>query len=179
MNKTPKIILLIVICFFVVIVTYLFLAKKTNLPLPIPTVSQKLNFKDISGGCGKVFVYKITTDDSTGISVSADAKKLNLSAEGKTFEIGNTEGLNVEILMGERIGRLYCNDVVYSDQQEPKKFIAKSGRVIISIADAGKDPELSGNYKTTVILNDVRFNDSDIVIDELIFKDVRVGWYPG
>jgi hypothetical protein len=63
--------------------------------------------------------------------------------------------------------------------------LGKSGKVIITISDVDESqPVWNRNYTATVILKDVHFveengNNSDVIIDELIFKDVRVGWLPG
>ncbi len=187
MNKTVKTILLIGVIGVVVVPVSFFVARKMNLLSPaskVPTPTS-ITFQETGGGCGNIFVYKINTDDTVGISVSAIKEKLNFSNTEKTFEIGQTDGLNVEILVGDTIAQLYCNDVVYTDQPKPKKLIGKSGKAVISISKIDESqPEWNRNYTATVMLKGVRFTEedgsnSDILIDELTFKDIRVGWFPG
>ena len=66
-----------------------------------------------------------------------------------------------------------------------EKLLGKTGKVTVTISDIDETrPVWDRNYKATVILKDVHFieengNNSDITLDELIFKDVRVGWLPG
>lgn len=185
MNKTIKIILSAIAVILFGVLGYFFVTRKTNVFSPIPKVPASITFQEFGGGCGNIFVYKINNDDTAGISVSARKEKLNFSIDEKTFEIGKTDGLNVEILIGDKIARLYCNDVVYPDQPKFKKLIGKSGKAILSISKIDESqPEWNRNYAATVILKDVRFAEengdtSDIIINELIFKDIRVGWLPG
>jgi len=185
MNKTAKTILLIVIVGLVAIFGYFLIARKTNILSPSPKVPATITFQETSGGCGNIFVYKINKEDTAGISVSARKEKLNFSSAEKTFEIGRTDGLNVEILVGDKIARLYCNDVLDPDQPKSKKLVGKTGKAIISISKIDESqPEWNRNYTATVILKDVHFveengNNSDITVEELIFKDIRVGWLPG
>jgi len=183
MNKTVTIVFAIIVVALIAFIIYSFGVKKNStFYTKLPTT---ITFEETGGGCGNVFVYKINSSDTVGISISADKKKLNLSTAEKVFEIGKIAGLNVQLLIGEKIRQLYCNDVLYPDQPKPKKFVGKSGQAVISISkiDASQ-PEWSQNYTTTVILKNVHFmeengSDSDITVDELIFRDIRVGWLPG
>lgn len=142
-------------------------------------------FQESGGGCGSIFVYKVNSDGTVGISVSARQDKLGLSTQEKTFEVGKTDGLNIEILMGQNIADQYCTDIVYPDQPNFKRLIGKSGKAIIAISSIDESqPAWNRNYTTTVILKDVRFvdendNNSDITVDELFFKDIRVGQLDG
>lgn len=169
--------------FFVFLVTVILIPSSNG--AETLTSEKTLAFQDESRGCANAFVYKINKDNTVGISVWADKERLNLSTYDKTFEIGKTNDLRVEILQGESISSHYCNDVVYPDKSIPKKLIGKSGKAIINISKDDKSlPEWNRDYKTTIILKDVHFsyekgNDSDIFIDILFFKDVNVGWMPG
>ncbi|AKM83416.1 hypothetical protein A2422_00915 [Candidatus Woesebacteria bacterium RIFOXYC1_FULL_31_51] len=185
MNKTTKTTLLIAIVGLVAILGYFFVARKTNVFSPTPKVPASISFQEIGGGCSNIFVYKINSNNTAGISVYAIKEKLNLSTMEKTFEIGKTDGLSVEILIGDKIKMLYCNDAVDPNQPKSKKLIGKTGKAIISISKIDESQSAwNRNYTTTVILKDVRFveengNDSDITVDELIFRKIRVGWLPG
>ena len=169
-----------------VVFGYFFAAKKyPNIFSPTPKAPASISFQETGRGCGNIFVYKVNKDDTAGISVSARKEKLNFSSTEKTFEIGKSDSLNVEILAGDKITRLYCNDAVDPNQPKSKKLIGKSGKATISISDIDESqPRWNRNYTATVILKDVHFveengNNSDVIIDELIFRDVRVGWLPG
>jgi hypothetical protein len=82
-------------------------------PTPkIVTQSISNIFQSESGGCSNIFVYKTNKDNTTGISVSANKDKLKLSTAQKTFNIEGIDGLEVELLMGQDIKSLYCNDAL-------------------------------------------------------------------
>ncbi len=182
MNKK---VIIVVIVGMVVVFGYFFVREKPNIFAPILKLSTSIIFQETGGGCGDIFVYKINNDHTASISVSANKEKLNFSTTEKTFEIGKSDGLRVEIRIGEKYAHFYCTDVLPPTQLTIRKLFGKSGKAIISISDVDKSkPQWIGNYTATVILKDIHFVDdkgidSDIVVDELIFKDVGVGWYPG
>jgi len=187
MNKTAKIILSIAIVGLVVVLGYFLVARKTNIFSPILKMPVSISFQETGEGCGDVFVYKINKDDTAGISVGANKDVLNLSTTAKTFEIEETNisDLRIELRMGENVGFMYCNDAIDPNQPEYKTLLGKTGEVTISISDIDESQqEGNRNYTATVILKDIHFvekngNNSDIIIDELIFRDIRVGWWPG
>ena len=185
MTKIPKIITLIIVAGLIFGAGYFFL-KNPYFPLPTPKLPQKFVFQNEANGCANIFLYKISEDDTIGISVSAKGDTLHLSKQEKTFEIGKTDGLNVEILVGQKIAQLYCNDVLYLDQPKPRKLIGKSGTATISLGDnvEWSAPNWERGYKATINLSNVHFSDENgqdinVILDNLIFKDVTVGWFPG
>lgn len=185
MNKTTKIVFVIIAIILIAFTIYSFKVKENNIFSSTTKLPTSITFQETSRGCSNFFVYKVNSDNTIGISVNANKEKLNLSTTEKTFEIGKTDGLEVQLLIGEKIEHLYCNDVSYPDQQKPKKLIAKNGQAIISISKIDESqPEWNQNYTATVILKNVHFIKKDNInsnttIDYLIFKDVIVGWLPG
>lgn len=146
-----------------------------------------LTFQDESRGCGHIRVHKVNQEYTAAIVVQTDTAKLHLSTETKTFEIGSrVEGLQVYIDFyyyvpegNGAIGVHYCNDLAFN-HTPPRKWYAQQGKVQITLADLGLS-EIG--YKATVRLEDVHFVDengqNEIVLSQLIFKDVFVGWLPG
>jgi hypothetical protein len=110
---------------------------------------------------------------------------LNLSTKSKTFEVGKTDGLDIEILTGEKILQFYCNDAIDPYRLKPKKLMGRSGQAIISISKIDESkPKWNRSYTATVVLKNIRFLEEDgadpgVTIEELIFENVRVGWLPG
>jgi len=138
-------------------------------------------------GCGNIYVYQTNKDGDVGISVNADTTALNLSAAAKTFNIASADldDLRVELLLGENVGFLYCNDAMDPNQPEYKTLLGKTGEVTISTAAVDESQQgRNRDYTAAVVLRDVHFaeedgSDSDVVVSELIFEDIRVGWLPG
>lgn len=180
----------ILITIFAVVVAgalgYFFFARLQRYALrPVSSaLPTRIVFKDQSGGCAHFSVYKYSQDGKTSISVSANKNQLGLSTKAKTFEIGKTDGLEVKILLGKAaIG--YCDDVMHPDRPKPRALVGNSGKATIVTSNINESvPEGDRVYAVTVTLHNVHFvdeagNNSSIIIDELIFKDVSVGWFPG
>jgi hypothetical protein len=144
-------------------------------------------FNGQEDGCANFLVFKINSDNTASIAVDARIDELKISNIPQTFEIGNTEGLRVELKLGKGAGAFYCTDVIPYDSEDimPKTLLGNSGQAIISVSGYDESiPKPDRRYKATVILKDVHFIDekgveSDVVIDELIFKDILVGFLLG
>ncbi len=156
-------------------------------PATIPAQEISNIFQSNARGCGNIFVYKTNQDDTTGISVDADLDKLKLSTTSQTFNLGEVDGLEVELLIGLNSGirGFYCNDVDDGYTPDPTKMFGKKGQVTITITDFDRTaPVWDRNYNATVILNNIDFMEengveSSVTVDHLLFEDVRVGWLPG
>lgn len=192
MNKISKIILMTLAFFLITAIGYTLVKRNSFLPTnknSTQITASGFNglFQDQSdsGGCGNIFVYKVNKENTVGISVSANKDTLNLSTTEKTFYIGKIDGLAVQLLQGGNIRSLYCNDVLDPNQPKPKKLFGVSGKATITISVVDESlPVWDRSYKSTVVLENVHFSDekgnnSDVIIDDLIFKDVVVGWLPG
>lgn len=147
-----------------------------------------LTFQDMGRGCINMLLYKINIQCTAALVVRADTAKLHLSPdENKEFDLSqNPDGLTVYVDFydylpegNQSIGGHYCNDVV-SDHQPPKKWFARQGLVQIKITQPAQD---SGGYGATVWLRNIHFIDenggNEIILDELVFENVHVGWLPG
>ena len=138
MNKIAKIIFSIIIVTSVVALGYFFTIRKANITSPTSRPPTSITFQETGNGCGDIFVYKINNDQTASISVSARRDKLNFSTAEKTFEIGKTDGLDVKILIGEKVVHSYCTDLLPPEQPTSRKLFGKSGKAIISVSDIDK-----------------------------------------
>jgi hypothetical protein len=146
-----------------------------------------LTFSDKSRGCGNIFVYKLNQECTAAIVVKADTAKLHLSTATTTFDLHNRQdGLAVYVdfyyYLPEGngfIGQYYCNDV-FLPHKPPKKWLAQQGRVQITLTELGS-PGMG--YRATIRLDNALFVDendqNEIALNQLIFKEVFVGWLPG
>lgn len=156
-------------------------AKPQTRPLP------PLTFFAESRGCGNIRAYKFNRENTAALVVLADTAKLRLSAATQSFELdAPREGLAVYLdfydYLPEGNGFLYqfyCNDVGYR-YKPPKKWTARQGRVWIALSAFNREVQ---GYKATIRLANVRLLDeqgrNEILIEELLFKEVFVGWLPG
>ncbi len=157
-----------------------------------PKLAKNITFQKIGRGCNNFFVYKISeisNDIPLGIAVSAQRAELGLSTKEKTFDVGKTSGLSVMIYMGEsRFGTVagafsgYCAN--FPINSGFKTLVGQGGTATISISNIVQSkirPSVwNEEYTVTVVLKNVHFvddsgNDSDIIVDKLIFENIRVG----
>ncbi len=118
MNKTTKIILVIIVVGLIAFLGYFFGVKKNSVFSPTPKLPTTITFQETGGGCANIFVYKINDNDTVGISVSARKEKLNLSTTEKTFEIGRqfrNEGMDMEHLQDYTQMEFYLAYANYED----------------------------------------------------------------
>jgi len=146
-----------------------------------------LNFQDESHGCGNVVVFKFNREYTVTIIVWADTAKLRLAKVTKTFELREQpNGLAVYLdfydYLPEGNGILnqyYCNDVSYR-YKPPKQWTARQGQVLVTLSAFNNEGR---GYKATIRLINVHLFDgnglNEVVIDQLFFKEVFVGWLPG
>lgn len=144
-------------------------------------------FTGDSGGCINVFVFKTNDLNNIGVSVRANRDNLNLASTTQTFNLEEikSEDLKVELFIGDDIRELYCNDAINSERPEYRTLIGKSGEVSINIPEI-TDPEFQPGerYEANVFLKNLIFieengKESDMIIEELNFDNVEVGWFPG
>jgi hypothetical protein len=140
--------------------------------------------KDQEGGCGDVFLHKGTADKTEVLWVSADKKKLQLPDKGsKSFDLAAApDGLTVAVDLWPRPPRFsaYCNDIA-PDVQREATWKAKKGKVTITLSEP-QDKQARGNYKASVRLENVLFEDDaghQATLKDEAITDVLVGWYAG
>jgi hypothetical protein len=158
--------------------------KSTN-----PVYLLKTNETAESYGCGNIFVYQYL-DDSKVLTVKIDGKNISLKKEPQTIILDNSNPyVNVILeIAGNDPDSIYfnfCNDVLMLNQGTTLKYKAISGELTFSVSEDNpiKDPVWESLYYVTVnikklhLYNETKGN--EIVINEIVFSNVRVGWLPG
>ncbi|HEV8482160.1 MAG TPA: hypothetical protein VGV87_01270 [Blastocatellia bacterium] len=139
-----------------------------------------LVFDGRAGGCAFFFVYKDTQDKTKVITVYGSEKELRITTGPKTFEIGKTPSLKVQLDdYGQAQHGEYCSDVVGNGEPIPQHIEATSGRVTVFITQkAGKEVP-SAAYRITVKLKNVNFliaNGGSFYVESVEMSNVLVGW---
>ena len=155
--------------------------------IPGDKIAPTLDYTDTAAGCGDIFVYKSTVDQSEYITVWVAANAFDLSNSPATLDIAaHPESIVAQIDMysGKITDRgefPYCNDV--APMAEPQSvWTATSGTVIVTVpADAPTEPCTSDPYQATISLENVIFslNEQTVTVPSLSFDDVPVGWCSG
>ena len=142
-----------------------------------------------SSGCGNIFVYQYL-DSLRILTVSINGNELNLTKKCQTIDLNGSNPHSSVVLeiAGNDLDSVYfnyCNDVVYMNMGVSKKFKATSGKLYFSVSEDNpiKDPVWKSSYFVTIRIIDLHLynqeDDDEIVIDEIVFWDARVGWMPG
>ncbi len=122
--------------------------------------------------------------------MSINGNEVNLTKKCQTIDLNSSNPYSSVVLEIARndpdsIYFNYCNDVVYINMGVTKKYKATSGKLYFSVSEDNpiKDPVWESSYFVTIKIVDLHLynqeDDDEIVIDEIIFWDVGVGWIAG
>jgi hypothetical protein len=142
--------------------------------------------KTQEGGCANLFFHKGSEDRREVLWISADKKKLQLPERGsKTFDLAAApEGLTIAVDLWKEAPRFsaYCNDIS-PDTQREATWKARKGKVTITVFEPeGKLGPGFRDYKASIRLEDVLFEDdagNQATLKEETITEVRVGWLAG
>jgi hypothetical protein len=133
-----------------------------------------------AGGCGFFVVYKSTQDKTKTVIVSGESGKIKVSKTPETYDIENTQGVEVRLVNYGEKGYLEppCNASVPS-RPVLQQIKAASGKVTIFITrEKIKGSRQVRAYAITVVLENVTFPASDgrsYYIERAEMEDVVAG----
>jgi len=140
-----------------------------------------VTFQNQAFGCANFIVYS-QGSDNTVLCIIGDREVLGLSTSNQEFELPhNALTVSFNEFDGP-IGNFYCDDVVGDEGEIINSYTANSGIVEIQISrDSLNVDPLGTTYEITLRVRNLEFDiNGDIQeIEELIFEDVFVGWFPG
>ena len=142
-----------------------------------------------SHGCGNIFVYQFL-DSLEALTVYIDASHFSLTKKHQDINLNNQNPFLSVILevAGNDQDSVYfnfCNDYSLPNQGVTKKYIATSGKLSFSVSEDNpiKEPAWQTLYYVTIRIDDLHLlnkeNNDEIMINEAVFWNVRVGWLPG
>lgn len=178
-----------IICLFVLLTAFYMTScdRNTDTDDQMDNLSGTLTSYDFTQscfGCSSFLVYKQDNIQHASISVFGMRDQLNLSTETVTIPLPN-DGLDVQVNEFDGpIGSYFCDDVLGDEAEILATHRPISGHAEITItADSIFVSDYSVHYDITVKLTDLEFvtpdSDQVEVIEELLFEEVRVGWFPG
>jgi len=140
-----------------------------------------VTFQNQAFGCANFIVYS-QGSDNTVLCIIGDREVLGLSTSNQEFELPhNALTVSFNEFDGP-IGNFYCDDVIGDEGEIINTYTANSGIVEIQISrDSITVDPLSTTYEITLRVRNLEFNidGESQEIEELIFEDVFVGWFPG
>jgi hypothetical protein len=159
-------------------------------PTPTPTatpagrVFSQADFSR-SGGCGDVFFYATSPEDGLSVTIEwrgAATAAWAASGFNGTKQIPDAE-LDVTLNVGSQLSALYCTDIGTIGAHADGTAHAVSGQVDIKVTPDAGGSEPSSH--ADVSLHDVVFEviqGTEVQhwrIDELVLRDISVGWVAG
>jgi hypothetical protein len=151
---------------------------------PVGRVFSQADFTT-TGGCGDVFAYATSGDDTMSVTVDWRGAASTAWAAGGfngTKQIPNG-GLDVTLNVGRQLSALYCTDIMMQVPHADGTAHAMSGKVDITVR-----PDVGGfrpSSRADVSLHGVVFEviqGTEVEhwrIDDLVLEDVSVGWLAG
>ncbi|MGB5895898.1 MAG: hypothetical protein WBG58_17105 [Ignavibacteriaceae bacterium] len=142
-----------------------------------------------SAGCGNIFIYQFL-DSLKALTVTMDGEKLSLTQKRQAIEL-DVSNPNISVVLEisgndpDSIYFNYCNDVAFINMDTTTKYNATSGTLYFSVSEDNpiKDPSRQNLYFVTIKIQNLHLmnqeNNDEIIIDEVVFWDVQVGWLPG
>lgn len=142
-----------------------------------------------SAGCGNIFVYQFL-DSLKALTVRIDGQKLALTQKRQTIEL-NGSNPNVSVVLEisgnnpDSVYFNYCNDVAFVNMGTTIKYYSTSGTLYFSVSEDNpiKETSLHNLYFVTIKIQNLHLKNQktndEIIIDEVVFWDVQVGWLPG
>lgn len=136
-----------------------------------------------SNGCGDAFLYRISTDNGTVLTLqwqgaATDTWELNDTTKTYVGDVGGAAEVWMEV--GRNLGQLVCNDAVEEEPVVERVYAGISGSVELTLNSVeGTDPAFpTAEARITDLV--LRGEDGTVIaVDEMIFGPASVGWYAG
>jgi hypothetical protein len=148
---------------------------------PRPT----MQYTTEGSGCADFIVYKSNASGTEYLRVQLNREVHAVSTQPRTFDLAATPTglvIDIDVYPSRPQSPRYCNDALIADDPSPEVWSARSGRVTISVSADTLTPDPNNLYKATVKLEGLTFRSRDgetVFLEEEVFENVTVGWYPG
>ncbi len=142
-----------------------------------------------SHGCSNIFVHQFL-DSSKALTVWINANEFVLTKKRQDIDL-NSSTPNVSVVLEiagnspDSIYFNYCNDIAYPNKGTTTKYKAVSGILSFSVSEDNpkRDPIRETIYYVTIRIQNLHLlnqeTNDEIVIPEIVFWNVAVGWWPG
>ena len=142
-----------------------------------------------SKGCGNIFVYQFL-DSLRVLTVSINSNEYNLTVKRQDIDLGISNP-NVSVVLEispnhpDSVYFNFCNDIAYPNLGTTIKYKAISGKLSFSVSEDNpiKEPRWKTFYYVTIRIENLHLYNSDtdeeIILNEIVFWNVGVGWLPG
>lgn len=142
-----------------------------------------------SYGCGNIFIYQYL-DNAKVLTIKIDAQNVSLTKKPQAINLDNNNPY-IDVVLevaGNDPDSIYfnfCNDILIRNKGTTLKYKAISGELTFSVSEDNpiKEPVWESLYYVSVNIKNLHlYNEAkkkEILINEIVFSNVRVGWLPG
>lgn len=142
-----------------------------------------------SSGCGNIFVYQFL-DSLKALTVRVNSNEYSLTKKRQDIDI-NVSNPNISVVLEvspnhpDSVYFNFCNDVAYPNSGTTIKYKAISGKLSFSVSEDNpiKEPIWETFYYVTIRIENLHLlnqeTNDEIIIDEVVYWNVGVGWMPG
>jgi hypothetical protein len=137
------------------------------------------------GGCADLVAYAANEGDTLALMIrGTDLVDAAYDADEETpfsFDLATDEGLLVELVRGEHVTHLTCNDAISHEVVITETYAAVSGSALLVITPTGVREPWNAPASAVITLTDLVLETDEArraEIDELSFT-AEVGWLPG
>ena len=142
-----------------------------------------------SGGCGNIFVYQFL-DSLKALTVWINSNKYSLTKKRQDIDL-DISNPNISVVLEispnhpDSIYFNFCNDIAYPNMGTTIKYKATSGQFSFSVSEDNpiKEPIWQTFYYVTIRIVDLHLlnqeTNDEIIIDEVVYWNVGVGWLAG
>lgn len=142
-----------------------------------------------SRGCGNIFVYQFL-DSLKALTVRINSNEYSLTKKRQEIDI-NISNPNVSVVLEvspnhpDSVYFNFCNDIAYPNYGTTIKYKAVSGKLSFTVSEDNpiKEPAWETFYYVTIKIENLHLvnqeTNDEIIIDEIVFWNVGVGWLPG
>jgi hypothetical protein len=176
--------------FLILIIPLIFIScEESEMTYEYPDGISKPDIVIESKGCGNIFVYQFL-DSLKALTVRINAKEYNLTKKRRDIDL-DVSNPNVSVVLEispnhpDSIYFNFCNDITYPNSGTTIKYKATSGRLSFSVSEDNpiKEPVWQSFYYVTIRIVNLHLLNQDtndeVVINEIVFWNVGVGWMPG
>ena len=146
--------------------------------------TSKVQFSGKSKGCESFTLFKMNEDKTMAIWINGNSDYLKLSTTSQKFPIGKEQKIFARIYQFNGSGENYfCNDIANQNLKVLNRWEAIQGNIKTHITqDNISVSEGDKTYKMTLLIESAIFKDKKgekIELENVVFEEVLVGWYPG
>lgn len=127
-------------------------------------------------GCADMAVYASSPDGTLGLVLVINGLNVNDVTKSAVFELEHDDAARFEVLVGTNVTQDECNDApIPPGPQIDATWTPVDGTMSVEI-NPGLNPTASVTISDAVLTNGFG---ATVALDNYVFSDVVVGWFPG